>query len=747
MLGYCEVIVEIAHEQVDRVFTYRVPEGLRLLPGMRVMVPFGPRKVEGYVIRLLPHCDLPESRVKDVIRALEDYPVLLPHMMELAVWIRAQAHCPLVESLRLMIPAQMRGSRVKERTEAWFALSDAIEDIDACVEKQRRAPKRQQILRALEGGALSRAQLAEKVGDPGEALRALCEQGLVMQYDEEVLRRPYAEMEAHTVEDPPLTEEQQRVLAEIYPAMEQGQGRFLLHGVTGSGKTEVFIRAVRRCVQQGKTAIVLVPEIALTPQMVEWFRARFGQEGAVLHSRLTPGQRFDEWRRVRRGEAKVVIGARSAIFAPASQVGLIIVDEEHETTYLSDRMPRYDAREVAQARCDREGATLILASATPSMGSFDRALAGELTLLEMPNRVLGRPMPAVQLVDMREELRNGNKSIFSGPLMEGLRDCMRQGQQAMLFINRRGYNTFVKCRQCGYVVKCGQCDVSMTYHQENGYEPASLRCHYCGSHREPPQTCPSCGSNSIRYFGAGTQMVEEAVRKAFPGVPVLRMDNDTTRSRDAHYELLSRFRSGEAKILIGTQMIAKGLDFPNVTLVGVVAADATLNLPDYRAAERTFQLVTQVAGRAGRADKPGRVVVQTYEPENYCIQAASRQDYRAFFAEEMTFRRRLAYPPYATWCRLLVEAAEPAAARQTMLSLKEQMDAFFQKHPELRAQVLLEEAMEAPVKVIRGKTRFQVLYKLMRRPAEEILQKLSELSQIAWPQAQVYAEVNPVSMM
>lgn len=742
-MSYCEVIVEIAHEQVDRVFTYRVPVGMQLMPGMRVMVPFGPRRVEGYVIRLLPQCDLPASRVKDVERALEHYPVLLPHMMDLAVWIREQAHCPLVEALRLMIPAQMRGARVKEKTEAWYALSDAILDMDACVEAQRRAPKRQQILRLLQHGAMSRSQLnAALGGPPSEALRALCEQRLVVQYDEEVLRRPYEAMPDHEAEDPPLTSEQQRVLAEVYPALEQGNGQFLLHGVTGSGKTEIYIRAVRRCLQAGRTAIVLVPEIALTPQMVDWFRARFGQQGAVLHSRLSPGQRFDEWRRVRRGEARVVIGARSAVFAPVSNVGMIIVDEEHETSYLADRMPRYDAREVAARRCITEGASLLLASATPSMDTFDRALSGELTLLEMPHRVLGRPMPEVQVVDMREELRQGNKAIFSGALLEGMQECLRQGNQAMLFINRRGYNTFVKCRECGYVVKCTQCDVSLTYHQDGG----AMRCHYCGAQKPPPRSCPACGSGSIRYFGAGTQMVEEAVRKFFPAIAVLRMDNDTTRTRDAHWEILRRFRSGEARVLIGTQMIAKGLDFPNVTLVGVVAADATLNLPDYRAAERTFQLVTQVAGRAGRADKLGKVVVQTYDPDHYCIQTASRQDYRAFFDEEMTYRRRRAYPPYAALCRLLIEGTEPQAVYDTANALQKQMDAFFQKHPALRAQVLLQETMEAPVKVIRGKTRHQVFYKLVKQPAEEIVQKLSELAQIHWPGVQVYAEINPVSM-
>ena len=740
---YCEVIVEIASEQVDRVFTYRVPQGMSLVPGMRVLVPFGPRKVEGYVIRLTDTTDLPDARIKDVQGALEDYPALLPHLMALAVWVRARAHCPLVEALRLLIPAQMRGARIREKTEAWYTLADSVTDVDEAIAAQRRAPRRQEILRALAQGPLTREALLRQVPGAAEPLRALCAAGLVTAGEQEVLRRPYPAMATEAAADPPLTGEQERVLGELIPALEAGRGGFLLHGVTGSGKTEVYIRAVRHCLQRGKTALVLVPEIALTPQMVDWFRARFGQEGAVLHSRLSPGQRFDEWRRVRRGEARVVIGARSAVFAPLSNLGVVIVDEEHESSYLSDRTPRYDAREVAQARCEAEGAVLILASATPSMDSFDRALRGELTLLEMPSRVLHRPLPTVQLVDMREELRGGNKSIFSGALLEGLQACMRRGEQAMLFINRRGYNTFIKCRQCGYVVQCAQCAVSMTYHQDGG----QLRCHYCGATAEPPPVCPSCGSPHIRYFGAGTQMVEEAVHRFFPQVPLLRMDNDTTRTRDAHWDILRRFREGEARILIGTQMIAKGLDFPNVTLVGVVAADATLNLPDYRAAERTFQLVTQVAGRAGRAEKPGEVVVQTYDPTHYCIQAAAAQDYRAFFEREMTFRRRRGYPPYATLCRLLAEGEDAAQVADTIAALQAQLEAFFQRHPALLAQVLLRETMEAPVKLIRGKARHQILLKLVRQPADEILQKLSELAQLPWGVVQVYAEVNPVSMV
>ncbi|MDR3051902.1 MAG: primosomal protein N' [Oscillospiraceae bacterium] len=741
-MGYCQVIVDIAHERVDRVFTYRVPQSMALLPGMRVLVPFGPRKIEGYVVCLAEAAEYPEARIKDVLRPLEDYPALLPPLMALAQYIRDQAHCPLVEALRLLIPAQMRGERVREKTEIHYVLAFAPAALDEKLASNSRAPKRQRVLRALAQGPMTQAELAAQVPGPVDALRALVDAGLVDRQAHEVLRKPYDHAQTRTAPDPHLTPEQRGALQEVLPALAQGTGRFLLHGVTGSGKTEVYIRAVRQCLAMGKTAIVLVPEIALTPQMVDWFRGRFGQVAAVLHSRLTPGQRFDEWRRLRRGEARVVIGARSAVFAPVSDLGLVIVDEEHEPSYLSDRMPRYDARDVAEARGRVEGATVILASATPAMDTFDRAMRGELTLLEMPHRVLGRPMPAVHLVDMREELRQGNKSVFSGLLMEELTLCTRQGQQAMLFINRRGYNTFVKCRACGYVVRCAQCDISMTYHQDGHV----MRCHYCGAHRDPPEICPACGSLHIRYFGAGTQMVEEAMRRFLPQVPVLRMDNDTTRTRDAHWDILQRFRQGDAQVLIGTQMIAKGLDFPNVTLVGVVAADATLNLPDYRAAERTFQLVTQVAGRAGRAEKPGTVVVQTYAPDHYCIQAAARQDYRAFFEEEMGFRRRQAYPPYAMLCRLLVEGEDGQRVAHIAQKLDACLDAFFQKRPALLRQVLLRQVEEAPVKVLRGKARHQVFLKLSRDADTALLDELCALALMDWPGAQVYAEINPLSI-
>ena len=546
---------------------------------------------------------------------------------------------------------------------------------------------------------------------------------------------------------PPLTADQREALDAMLGPLREGTGAFLLNGVTGSGKTEVYMALVREALALGRGAIILVPEIALTPQMVRWFRERFGPQTAVLHSRLTQAQRMDEWRRIRLGYARVVVGARSAVFAPMERLGLIVIDEEHEQTYLSDRHPRYDAREVAQSRARREGATLLLSSATPSILSFAKARRGDYTLLEMPRRVMTHPMPSVTVVDMRKELSEGNRSIFSRALMKALTDCFARGEQAMLFLNRRGYNTFVSCRGCGYVVKCEQCDVSMTLHRESD-GPGRLRCHMCGAEKAPPTRCPQCGSAYIRYFGSGTQRVEEEMRKLFPNTSTVRMDIDTTRGRDAHARLLGTFGRGEAQALIGTQMIAKGLDFPRVTLVGVVAADSTLNLPDYRAPERTFQLITQVAGRAGRANRPGTVIVQTYKPDDPCILAAAAQDYRAFFEQEFARRRAGLYPPFTLLARLLVESATEDAARQMAERLYDTVKTYLLSHPRQNKRALMLRVDEAPVKRIRGQYRYHVLMKLFDHPdAAPLMALLSELGAASDETARVYCEINPATMM
>ena len=745
---FAQVIVDIVHENVAHVFTYRAPEGMGVCPGTRVMVPFGPRKVEGLVLSLSEDTDYPKEKIKSILRPLEDYPAVLPALIDLAREMAESSHCPLAETLRLMLPAAMRGGRVKEKTEPAAKLNIPGEDVEAAAFAQKRSPRRALLLTLLKDGNTHPVkELALMVKEPMEALKKLEAMGLVTLSEEEVFRSPYEDMVMREVADPPLMAAQQEALWEMEPALAKGAGAFLLHGVTGSGKTEVYIRLVRKTLAQGKGAIVLVPEIALTPQMVQWFRDRFGPVAAVLHSRLTPGERYDEWRRIRRGQARVVVGARSAVFAPVSKLGLIVVDEEHEQSYLSEHHPRYDAREVAHNRCRREGGVLLLSSATPSILTFARASRGDYTLLEMPSRVMDRPLPEVHVVDMRKELAAGNRSIFSGLLLKKLRECMDRGNQAMLFLNRRGYQSFVSCRSCGHVVKCGQCDIAMTYHQTGG--DGRMHCHYCGFVAQPPDVCPQCGSKYIRYFGLGTQKVEEEVQKLLPGVPALRMDNDTTGGKDAHHKMLSSFRAGDYRILIGTQMIAKGLDFPNVTLVGVVAADMTLNLPDYRSPERTFQLLTQVAGRAGRAREPGEVVVQTYKPEHPVIQSAAAQDYRAFYQMEFQRRRTGLYPPFTVLCRLLVESEQGQDAQKTCQRLHEQCQAFLKEHPPQEKRVLLMRMDAAPVRLIRGKTRYHVLFKLFEHP--DIIPLAGFLSDLAQaeskPECQVYFEWNPASMM
>ena len=496
---YAQVIVDIVHENVagssthPRTFSYRIPEGMQLSVGQRVEVPFARLIKEGVVIGFSETCDVDEEKIREVRAPLEDYPAILPTLLTLARRMAEDAHCPLAETLRLMLPAEMRGGRVQVKSQPVAQLAIPLQDVDEAIFKQGRSQKRRMLLNLLRDSEVHPvSELKMLVRDPLEPLKQLEEAGLIRLTQQEVLRRPGGDILEEPVPDPELTPYQQEVLDVVLPDMAKGRGKFLLHGVTGSGKTEVFIRLVRQVLQSGKAAMILVPEIALTPQMVSWFRSRFGAVAAVLHSRLSAGERFDEWRRIRRGDARVVIGARSAVFAPCENMGLIVVDEEHESTYLSDRHPRYDARDVAAWRCETEGATLLLASATPSILSFAKANRGDYTLLEMPYRVGNRPLPEVTVVDMRQEIERGNRSVFSGLLTQKLRACMAKGEQAMLLMNRRGYNSFVSCRSCGLTMKCPNCDVSLTYHLYGG--DGRLHCHYCGHVADTPQKCPSCAS-------------------------------------------------------------------------------------------------------------------------------------------------------------------------------------------------------------------------------------------------------------
>ena len=743
MSGYAQVIVDLSAEAVDRQFTYAVPDGMAVTPGQLVAVPFGPRTLEGFVVSLSEGCDLPAERVKPVLRVVREEPVVLPDLMELAEWLHVRYLCNFVDALRLMLPAELRGGRVREKVARRARLALSGEALDAFVEANRRAPKQLEIVEALRAGDADAARF------DSAALRALVKKGAVQIYGREDRRTPTALSGDARTADPEPTEEQRRAVARLIGALEGGGGRFLLHGVTGSGKTEVYIRLIRRALQLGKTAIVLVPEIALTPQMVAWLHGRFGGDAAVLHSALSAGERFDEWRRIRSGEARVVIGARSAVFAPVESLGVIIVDEEHESSYIADNRPRYDAREVAAKRCEQAGAVLILGSATPSIATYMRCMPGvkpvnRYELIEMPRRVNGRPLPRVSIVDMRQELVRGNKSVFSGELARAMRQSVDEGSQVILFINRRGYSTFVSCRACGHVERCDQCDVSLTYHQADGL----MHCHYCGALRRPPSVCPQCGSRFIRYFGVGTQKVEEEVRKLMPDVAVARMDVDTTSTKDAHEKILSAFRAGETRVLIGTQMIAKGLDFPNVTLVGIVAADLSLQVPDYRAVERTFQLITQVAGRAGRAERPGRVILQTYDPEHYGIQLAARQDYRAFYIRESQMRRRGLYPPFTVLARLLVSSKDEDTAREAATDLESRFREAINAHGGWERDIVQMRALEAPLKILRGEYRWQVFIKMYSRPTSaELLNEMEALGRLEYDGARVELEVNPSAML
>ncbi|WJE17410.1 primosomal protein N' [Halobacillus sp. ACCC02827] len=699
------VIVDVPSQNTDRPFDYKVPEKFEgiVQPGVRVIVPFGPRKIMGYVVSLSETSSFPS--VKNITDVLDVLPTLTKELLELGKWLSRQTLSYYISCLQVMIPQVMKA---KYRKELWKLTEEPLVpeldrffdgrgvvdfeefersgisyrllkkhmddgEVDVHYEVKSRetkkvipmvepaleplqleekwqdiSPRAKKQLAIVEffieyPHALEKKRLLSLLSTTPASLKPLIEDGTLREYKQEVFRDPYGEREFERTTPFPLTDEQQSSITPILRSIEQKQHEiFLLHGVTGSGKTEVYLQSIQEVIDKGEEAIMLVPEIALTPQMVERFKGRFGSKVAVLHSALSAGEKYDEWRKVQRRDVQVVVGARSAIFAPFTNLGLIIIDEEHETSYKQEDRTRYHARDVAIKRGETHRCPVVLGSATPALESYARAVKGNYHLLTMKKRMNEAVMPEVELVDMREELHEGNRTMFSRVLKEKIEDRIAKGEQIVLFLNRRGYSTFVMCRDCGHVQECPHCDIALTYHKRQN----KLKCHYC-SHEEPmPKECPECESKTIRFFGTGTQKVEEALQELIPEARVLRMDVDTTRRKGAHERLLKQFGEKEADILLGTQMIAKGLDFGNVTLVGVLAADAMLNLPDFRASEKTFQLLTQVSGRAGRHEKAGEVVVQTYTPEHYSIELASTYDFERFFQEEMKLRKAFRYPPY-----------------------------------------------------------------------------------------------------
>lgn len=719
---FAQVIVDIAHSAVDRLFTYRIPDEMELKVGQRVLVPFGGgnKTIEGFVLGITDSYE-GSAHIKPILRTMEPYTVLTPDQISLSNWIKQSYNCLLVDALRLMIPAQLRGGRIKEKRVRTVKVSPDIDTqavLDAMLYKNGtpKSPRQFEVfdLLAKYGGEMSAADLNSFIPGASQAIRALINKGYIIEAGRETFRDPYNGIRTKKTQPLNLLPEQQMAFDAISAALDKKEGAFLLHGVTGSGKTEVYMQSIAKALDDGGSAILLVPEISLTAQTVDRFRGRFGNDVAVLHSRLSAGERYDEWRRIRLGRARVVVGARSAVFAPLENLRLIIVDEEHEQSYISEITPRYNAIEVAEKRCKLNGAVLLLGSATPSINSYTRAKKGRYGLLELKNRIMELPMPQVEIADMRNEFAAGNTGIFSAQLYQALAECLDRGEQAILLMNRRGYSTFVSCRGCGYVFKCDNCDVSLTYHKlEN-----AMKCHYCGSIKRIPKVCPECGKPYIKFFGIGTQQVEEAVQESFPGVSVIRMDMDTTRTKNAHYELLSSFARGDAQVLIGTQMIAKGLDLPNVSLVGVIAADATLHIPDYRSCERTFQLLTQAAGRAGRAKGNGRVIIQTYSPEHPAIEFSAHHDYPAFYDFEIAQRKGSLFPPYSLFVRTLFCHTDPApleeAAQRFLEEIQQQVYSALAAQGAPEKELLFAICAEAPVKRKMGLYRYHVVLKLAR---------------------------------
>ena len=644
---YADIIVDISHEKVDRSFQYKVPEELqhKLQVGMVVTIPFGNGNHErkGYVIGLSDTPAFDTSRMKELTGICSSEETTEERLIALAAWMKNQYGSTMVQALKTVLPVR---EKVKAKEKRYIILNVSEEEAEKTAGKLEsgRCKARARLVRALlEEKKLDYTKASKELGVTASVLRPLVDEGIVQVVQDEVYRMSVDGANIPHEELSVLTKPQQEAFDQIQKEWQSDSPRpVLIHGVTGSGKTQVYMKLIRQVIGEGKQVIVLVPEIALTYQTVRRFYGWFGEKVSVLNSRLSQGERYDQFKRAKRGEIQIMVGPRSALFTPFSNLGLIIIDEEHEQSYKSENSPRYHARETALYRAQMENARLVLGSATPSLEAYTKAKDGEFRLVKLDARFEDRPLPKVSVIDLREELREGNRSVLSRSLRKAIENRLECGEQAILFLNRRGYAGFVSCRSCGAVLKCPHCDVALTEHN-NG----RLVCHYCGYEQPRVEKCPMCGSPYIGGFKAGTQQIEQVLRKTFPKARVLRMDGDTTKTKNSYEEILSSFAAGEADILIGTQMIVKGHDFPNVTLVGALAADLSLNAVDYRAGERTFQLLTQAVGRAGRGEKPGMAVIQTYHPEHYSIQTAAEQDYGTFYEKEMDYRRLMGYPPAA----------------------------------------------------------------------------------------------------
>lgn len=727
-----EVIVEITSSNVDKVFDYSIPqfamETFSTLVGRRVLVPFGNRKIEGYIINVKEQSNLESSKIKEIIKFLDENPVILPEMLKLMQFMVEEYNLKKVDVLRLFIPSEMRGEKIKPLYVNAYQKVENF-DLDSFVCK-KNAKKQQEIVDFLKNNEIIEAEQVKNFSD--SAIKSLVNLGVIKKIPQEKYRTPKSNLNIENSEIT-LNNYQQKAVDGI-----KGQGTYLLHGVTGSGKTEVYMHLIERILKENKTAIMLVPEISLTPQVLQNFTERFGENVAILHSGLSAGERFDEWRRLLSGNAKIAVGARSCIFAPLQNVGIIIIDEEHDGSYISESNPRYNTIEIAKFRSTQNDCPLVLGSATPSLDSYSKVMSGEYKLFELPIRANGKPMPEIQIVDMLNEIRNGNTNIFSRSLLVNLEECVKEKNQAMIFINRRGFSSFMMCRECGYVAKCTDCDVSLVYHKAEN----KLKCHYCGKRFHVLDVCPQCGSKSIKQGAVGTEQVVLELKKYFPDVPIFRMDNDTTRNKNAHEKILSEFRQTKPSILVGTQMIAKGHDIPNVTLVGIVDADQSLYQSHYKSAERTFALITQVSGRAGRSEKVGRVILQTYNPKHYVYRFAKLYDYKGFFDKEVNLRKTTGFPPYSTIIRLLISADSEEIAYEKTKNIIQKVRGMRETD---RTNFVYLDAMKSPVARVKNKFRYQVLMRVINW--QKIRKQIYELCDNEKDaKISLFVEINPQNL-
>jgi primosomal protein N' (replication factor Y) len=802
-MNIASVIVDVPAKQTDKAFDYLIPDKWMdmIQPGIRVIVPFGPRKIQGFVIGTKANSEF--ASLKEIIEPIDLVPVLNKELLELGHWLTESTLSYKIITYQAMLPAALKAKYQKkvslvpginpadlpEELQPFFANTRELDwenvlksnlerkfhkeaangRLEVIYEVKERLHKKKLKYvfpgRPTEELAKELEQLPERAGKQRELLRyfidhpapvefrrlnelglssssvkSLAAKGILEEKDMEVYRDPYENREFKRTSPLPLTASQKGAIDPILESIQKNLHKvFLLYGVTGSGKTEIYLQSIQDVINRGKEAIVLVPEIALTPQMVNRFKGRFGDLVAVMHSGLSAGEKYDEWRKIQRKEVKVVVGARSAIFAPFENLGIMIIDEEHETSYKQEEMPRYHARDVAIKRALRNNCPVVLGSATPSLESFARAKKGVYQLLTLPSRMNDHDLPSVEIVDMREELRCGNRSMFSRSLLEKVKDRLEKNQQTVLFLNKRGYSSFVMCRDCGYVVNCPNCDISLTYHRAS----EQMKCHYCGFEGRVPQTCPECGSEHIRYFGSGTQKVEDELGKILPTARVIRMDVDTTSRKGSHERLLNDFQEGKADILLGTQMIAKGLDFPNITLVGVLSADTMLHLPDFRSSEKTFQLLTQVSGRAGRHELPGEVVIQTYTPEHYSIEYSGKQDYDLFYNQEMMVRKIHKYPPFYFLSLINVSHEQ----LMTAVSVTEKIVQYVRSR--LSNETVVLGPVASPIPRINNRYRYQCLIKYKREPllSETLKKVLNQYQKETQNGLQVSVDTNPFLLM